>query len=155
MEFIGTKPNTSFQLFSAKIPATLNASMVRTFSYIHNLLKNKQPDQIFNHTDNFQLSYLSVGLFEQLQYKGTIILGPFLSAIPDDALISRVIEINNLSLAHKLQLHEYYKTLPIYDFNDTKNLGSLMINLASNPLISGNIVYSQNEIIDIKKKTIF
>lgn len=152
LEFTGIKINTSFQLISAKIPAILDVFRVKTFSYIHDFLKNKQPSEILNHTDNFQLSYLSVGFFEQLQYKGTIIVGPFLSAIPDDALISRVIEINNLSLVHKLQLHEYYKTLPIYDFNDTKNLGSFMINLASNPFISGNMVYSKNETLSINKE---
>ena len=152
LEFTDIKPNTSFQLINAKTPTILDTYRVKTFSYIHDFLKNKQQGEILNHTDNFQLSYLSVGFFEQLQYKGTIIVGPFLSAIPDDALISRVIEINNLSLVHKLQLHEYYKTLPIYDFNDTKNLGSLMINLTSNPFISGNMVYSKNETLNINKE---
>ncbi len=152
LEFVGTELNTSFHLINTKIPAILDDSRVKTSSYIHDFLKNKQPFEILHHTDNFQLNFLSVGIFEELKYKGTIIVGPFLSAIPDDALISNIIEINCLSLAHKLQLHQYYKSLPIYDFNDTKNVGSLMINLASNQFISGNMVYSENETLNIKKE---
>ncbi len=152
LEFIGTDPNISFQLINNKMPVIINDSKVKTFSYIRDFLKSKQPCEILNHTDNFQLSYLSVGFFEQLKYKGTIIVGPFLSTIPDEAFIYRVIEKNKLSFVHKLQLHEYYRALPIYDFNDTKDVSSLMINLALNPFISGNIVYSQDETIAIKKE---
>ncbi len=149
LEFIGLQLDTSFNLISTKIPSIFESSKIKTFSYIHNLLKTKQPHEIIHHTDNFRLSYLSVGFFEQLQYKGTIILGPFLSSIPNDAFISKIIEKNNLSLTCKLQFKEYYNALPIYDYSDTKSVSALMINLASNPFISGNILYSDNETHDI------
>ena len=100
----------------------------------------------------FNLTIYAVGFFEKSQYKGTIIVGPFLSAIPDDGFISKVIETNHLSLVHRLQLHEYYKSLPIFDINDNKNIGALMVNLASNPFIYGNMLFSQNESLDINKK---
>jgi len=145
LEFIGLQSDTSFNLISAKIPAILEHSKVKTFSYIHDFLKDKQPHKILHYTDNFELSYLSIGYFEQLQYKGTIILGPFLSSIPNDVLISKVIEKNNLSLPYKLQLQEYYNTLQIYDYINIKNVSALMINLSSNPFISGNILYSDNK----------
>jgi YesN/AraC family two-component response regulator len=149
LEFIGLQLDTSFNLISTKIPSIFESSKVKTFSYIHYLLKSKQPHEIIHYTDNFRLSYLSVGFFEQLQYKGTIILGPFLSSIPNDAFISKIIEKNNLSLTYKLQFKEYYNALPIYDYNDTKDVSALMLNLASNPFISGNILYSDNENNDI------
>ena len=149
LEFIGTQLNTSFNLINAKIPSILENSKVQTSSYIHDFLKNKQPHEILHYTDNYKLSYLSVGFFEELQYRGTIILGPFLCSIPNDVFISRVIEINNLSLTYKLQLQEYYNTLPIYDFNTIKNVSALILNLASTPFISGNISYLDNEINDM------
>lgn len=149
LEFIGTQSDTSFKLINAKTPSIMENSKVQTFAYIHDFLKNKPPHETLHHTDNFKLSYLSVGFFEELEYKGTIILGPFLSSIPNDFLISKVIEKNNLSLTYKLQFQEYYNTLPIYDFNDIKNISALMLNLASNPFISGNISYSDNETIDM------
>lgn len=149
LEFIGLQSDTSFNLISTKIPTILENSKVKTFSYIHNSLKDKQPHEVLHYTDNFQLSYLSVGFFEQLQYKGTIVLGPFLSSIPNNIFISKVIEKNNLSLPYKLQLQEYYNTLEIYDYINIKNVSALMLNLSSNPFISGNILYSDNEIHNI------
>ena len=152
LDFIGNSSSTSFELVNSQLPSALNAAKAETLTYIHNFLKNKLPTDILYHTDNFQLNYLSIGFFEKSQYKGTIIVGPFLSDIPDDAFISRVIEKNNLSLAHRLQLTGYYNSLPIFDINDNKNIGSLLVNLSSNPLIYGNMLFSQNEISSTDKK---
>jgi AraC-like DNA-binding protein len=149
LEFIGNKLDTSFKLINAKTPSVMENSKVKTSTYIHDFLKSKPSQEILHHTDNFKLSYLSVGFFEELKYKGTIILGPFLSTIPNDFLISKVIENNNLSLTYKLQLQEYYNTLPIYDFNDIKNVSALLLNLASNPFLSANITYSDDEVNDM------
>lgn len=148
LEFIGTQSDTSFKLINAKTPSIMNNSKVQNAAYIDDFLKSKPPHEILHHTDNFKLSYLSVSFFDELEYKGIIILGPFLSSIPNDFFISKVIEKNNLSLTYKLQFQEYYNTLPIYDFNDIKNVSALMLNLASNPFISGNISYSDNETND-------
>lgn len=152
LEFIGNNSNTSFELVNSQIPAALANSKIETLTYIHNFLKNKLPSEILYHTDNFQLNYLAVGFFEQSHYNGTIIVGPFLSAIPDSAFISKVIETNHLSLVHRLQLHEYYKSLHIFDINDNKNIGSLLVNLTSNPFIYGNMLFSQNENLNTNKK---
>lgn len=149
LEFIGTQSDTSFKLINAKTPSIMDNSKVQNAAYIHDFFKNKPPNEILHHTDNFRLSYLAVGFFEELEYKGIIILGPFLPSIPNDFFISKVIEKNYLSLTYKLQLQEYYNTLPIYDFNDIKNVSALMLNLASNPFISGNISYSDNETNDM------
>jgi len=152
LEFIGDSSSSSFELVNSQTPVLLSNSKIETLTYIHNFLENKLPSEILYHTDNFQLNYLAIGFFEKSQYKGTIIVGPFISAIPDDGFISKVIETNHLSLMHRLQLHEYYKSLPIFDVNDNKNIGALMINLASNPFIYGNMLFSQNESLDINKK---
>jgi len=152
VEFIGNSSSASFQLINSQIPPILTTSNAKTLAYIHNLSKDKLPTDLVCHLDNFQLSYIAIGFFEHSQYKGTIITGPFLSAIPDDAFISKIIETNQLSLSHRLQLHEYYKSLSIFDINDIRNIGSLIINLISTPFIHGNILFSQDENLNINKK---
>ena len=152
LEFIGDSSSSSFKLVNSQTPVLLSNSKIETLTYIHNFLENKLPSEILYHTDNFLLNYLAVGYFEKSQYKGAIIVGPFISAIPDDGFISKVIETNHLSLAHRLQLHEYYKSLPIFDVNDNKNVGALMFNLASNSFAYGNMLFSQNESLDINNK---
>ena len=151
VEFISNNTLSSFELVNTQIPVTLATSKIETFLYIHNFIKNKLPTDFLYHTDNSQLSYIAVGFRAQLQYKGTIIVGPFLSVIPDDAFISSVIETNNLPLGYRLQLNHYYKGLTIFDPNDNRNIGSLMINLATNPFIYGNILLSQNKSFKINK----
>jgi AraC-like DNA-binding protein len=152
LEFIGNSSSSSFELVISQLPVIFANYKIETLTSIHNDLKNKLPREILYHTDSFQLNYLAVGFFEKSQYKGTIIVGPFLSAIPDDGFISKVIETNHLSLAYRGQLHEYYKNLPIFDMNDTNNIGTLMVNLTLNPFIYGNMQSSQNESFDINKK---
>lgn len=71
-------------------------------------IRDKNPTDFFYHTDNFQLSYLAAGLWEDSFYRGTIIVGPFLSDVPDDAFISNIIERNKLSLSHRQQLNQLY-----------------------------------------------
>lgn len=152
VEFISINQSCSFQLINSKIPELLTYPRTETLTHIHDTLKNKQTAQLLHHTDRFQLSHISVGFFKDLQYQGTVIVGPFLSAIPDDVFISKIIEKNKLSLSYRLQIQEYYNTLSIFDFNDNKNVGSLIINLVSNSFISGEIIYSQDESIDTNKK---
>lgn len=152
VEFIGDSSSSSFELVNSQAPVLLSNSKIKTLTYIHDFLINKLPSEILYHTDNFQLNYLAVGFFETSLYKGTIIVGPFLSSIPDDGFISKVLETNHLSLVNRLQLHEYYKSLPIFDVNDNKNMGALLVNLASNPFIYGNMLFSQDESLGITKK---
>ena len=152
LEFIGINENDSFQFVNSKVPTLLASYNSESLAYIHNILKNKQTAQILHYTNKFQLSYLSVGFFKDLQYQGTIIVGPFLSIIPDDVFISKIIEKNNFSLSHKLLLQEYYNILSIFDFNDNKNVGNLIMNLVSNPFISRKMLYSQDESIYTNKK---
>jgi len=151
IEFISNNSIASFQLVNAQIPVTLPTSKIEKFLYIHKFIKNKLPTDFFYHTDNFQLSYIAVGFREQSQYKGTIIVGPFLSVIPDDAFISSIIETNHLPLGYRLQLKHYYNGLTIFDPNDIRNIGSLIINLASNPFIYGNILLSENKNFELNK----
>jgi len=152
VEFIGNGLISSLQLVSSQIPISLVTSRVKTFTYIDKISKNNLPTDFLYYTDSFKLSYISVGFHEELQYKGTIIVGPFLCDIPDDAFIASIIQTNHLPLGNRLQLHQYYKGVSLVDINNNKNIGSLIINLASNPFIHGNMLLLQNEPADINKK---
>jgi len=152
VEFIGNGLISSFQLLNSQIPTSLLTSRAETFLYIDKVSKNNLPTDFLYYTDSFKLSYIAVGFHEQLQYKGTIIVGPFLSVIPDDAFIASIIQANHLPLGNRLQLHQYYKGVALLDINNNKNIGSLIINLASNPFVHGNMLLLQNENAGINKK---
>lgn len=151
VEFIGCSTNTSFDLYKAKTPISLLSSKHETFSYIHQFLKDKLPNDFLCHTDQFQMNYIAAGYFEQSEYCGTIIVGPFISVIPDEAFISKIIERNHLPLGQRLQLQNYYNSLNIFSVIDNKNIGYLLINLASKPFLSGNMLFSENKTTNTRK----
>lgn len=145
VEFFDSSHNSSLQLFKFQKPLIIEDLRFSSILNMENLLKNKNSNDLLYYTDNFNLNYLCLGIFTEQNYSsGTIIVGPFLSDIPDDLLISKVIQLNNLPLGYRQELREYYKALTILDSKTYKNIGSLMVNLSSNPLINSNISFVQN-----------
>ncbi|WP_286906793.1 helix-turn-helix domain-containing protein [Clostridium sp. UBA1652] len=144
VEFFDSSHNSSLQLFKFQKPLIIEDLRFSSILDMESLLKNKKANDLLYYTDNFNLNYLCLGIFSQQSYSGTIIAGPFLSDIPDDLLISKVIQLNNLPLGYRQELKEFYKSLTILDSKTYKNIGSLMVNLSSNPLINTNISFVQN-----------
>lgn len=145
VEFFDSSHNSSLQLFKFQKPLIIEDLRFSSILNMENLLKNKNSNDLLYYTDNFNLNYLCLGIFTEHNYSsGTIIVGPFLSDIPDDLLISKVIQLNNLPLGYRQELREYYKALTILDSKTYKNIGSLMVNLSSNTLINSNISFVQN-----------
>lgn len=152
VEFLDTNHKSSLQLFSSEMPLLIKPSRKQTALFINDFLKDKAQDDYLYYTDNFQLSYLGVGLWEDKIYKGTIIVGPFLSNVPNDIFISNILEVNHLPLGHRLQLQQYYKVITILDISAYKNIGQLIINLTNNPLIDANVLFSEYDNLIFNKQ---
>ena len=145
IEFIDTSRNSMLRLFNLKILHIIEPSRKQTALFIENFLRGKSHNNFLYYTDSFNLSYLGVGLLQGNDYKGTIIAGPFLSDFPDDSFISNITSNNNLPLAHRQLLLQYYKGLNILPLNDYKNIGTMMVNFTINPFIYANILIPKNE----------
>jgi AraC-like DNA-binding protein len=145
VEFVDHGHNSSFQLVSSEVSLIVQSSRNQTIMFIDTYLRNKSPNDFFFHTDDLQLSYLGVGSWEKAFYKGTIIVGPFLSDSPDEVFISNIIERNKLPLGHKQLIEQYYKTLTILNLAAYKSIGYMLVNLAVRPVIDANMLLSKNE----------
>jgi two-component system response regulator YesN len=152
VEFVDANHTSSFKLFNSQIPFAIQHFRSQTVAYMNSTLRTKAPFEFLNHIDNLQLSYLAIGYWRNEDYRGSIIIGPFLTDIPDDSFISKVIEGNKLPLGHRFQLQQYYRTLPILDADTSKNIGSLAVNLAINPLIHANEIFSKNHDFILNEK---
>ena len=152
IEFIDAAGNPILKLFNVQIPSIIQPSREQTILFIDKFLKDKAPNNFLYHTDNLNLSYLGVCLWEEKIYKGTIIAGPFLCDIPDDSFISTIIENNRLSLGHRQMLNHYYKALNIFSLGAYKNIGNMMVNLTINPFIYADILTPKNESFIISTK---
>lgn len=145
VEFLDDNHNSSFQLVSSQVSLIVQSSRTQTIMFIAGYLRDKSPNDFFYHTDDFQLSYLGVGLWEDTAYKGTIIVGPFLSDAPDDAFMSNIIEKNKIPLGHRLMINQYYKTLTILNLPAYKAIGYTMVNLTARPAINANMLICKND----------
>lgn len=155
IEFLDINHKASFQLFNSKMPFGLDQSRNNSASFIFDYLKTISIKEFFHYIDTFQLSYLGIGYWENQDYKGAIIIGPFLSSIADDSFISKIIETNGLQLAHRLQLHQYYKTLTTFSLLEYSNLASLVVTLANSSFIQATPLFSENKefIVNNKEKS--
>jgi AraC-like DNA-binding protein len=145
VEFLDANHNSSFQLLNSQIPLSIQSFRSKTTSFIDSSLRSKTSYDFLHHIDNLQLSYLAVGCWKEKSYRGTIIIGPFLTDIPDDSFMSKIIETNKLPLGLRFQLQQYYRALSILDTSTSKNIGSLAVNLAINPPIHANELFSENK----------
>lgn len=154
VEFLDDRQQGSYQLFYSKMPFTVQPSRSQTIQFMDSFLRDKHPKDFLYHTDKFQLSYLGLGLWDAITYKGTIIVGPFLSEAPNDSLISGIMERNNLPLGHRYLITQYYKTLSVIDPYTYKSIGHVLVNLLINPSINANLLIQENEnfIINTKEK---
>jgi len=143
VEFMDNNRSNSFQLFNLKMHFLPTSLKRRVF--MDKILRTNEVKDFLFHTDDFQLSYLGVGIWSSKVYKGTIIVGPFLSDIPSDSFISRVIELNKLPLGQRQQLQQFYISLPVLDLGSYRSIGSLMVNFAVNPFIDANVLFSKDE----------
>lgn len=152
IEFIDSSENSMLKLFNLKIPTIIDSSIKQTTLFIVNFLRDKSHNDFLYYTDSFNLSYLGVALQNNNTYIGAIIAGPFLSDIPDDSFISNIIASNNLPLSRRQSLLQYYKGLNILPLNEYKNIGTLLVNLTTNPFIYANILIPKNEKFIINTK---
>lgn len=145
VEFLDINHTSSFQLFTSQMPFMPQEYKKETSLHIFNYLKDKSSKDFYHYTDNFQLSYLGVGVWEEEHYRGAVIAGPFLVSIADDSFIASIIEANKLQLVHRLQLQEYYRSLITYSLMEYSNLGSLVVTLTNTTFIQANSFFSENK----------
>ncbi|GAA0181390.1 AraC family transcriptional regulator [Clostridium sediminicola] len=144
VEFIDETQEPKLQLINTKFPIILEHSKIQHYLSIHEHLSDKSPKYFYYYTNTFHLSYISVGIWHDSIYKGAIIVGPFLSTIPNDKFINNIIHKNQLPIHIRLKLQEFLKSLTNIDPDDYKNIGNLIINLCANKFIDGQAIFSDD-----------
>jgi two-component system, response regulator YesN len=100
-------------------------------------------DSFCYQTDSFQLSYLAVPIHEAEQYKGMVVVGPFLNERVTDHMIWNVIKDNNLENNWLKRLESYFKSLPLLA-NSYLAIGDLLVNIVIHPHVKAQILATKN-----------
>ncbi|WP_238902913.1 helix-turn-helix domain-containing protein [Clostridium sp. YIM B02506] len=100
------------------------------------------------HTNSYRLNFISAKIYDNADYLGSIIVGPYLLEEPTTLMIDSIVSDNKISLPLKNIVKQYYLTLPIFSTYQAKNNGEFLSYIVStvNSQISdipqiGNLTY--------------
>lgn len=127
--FIDNKSNINLDYGFTKIPSVL----LPYFSGVINKLQLNDSHSKYNvsfHSNSYKLNYISGRIYNDGNYLGSIILGPFLLEEPTILMINSVITHNKMAITLRKIINQYYLTLPIlstYKANITAEFLSYMV----------------------------
>lgn len=79
--------------------------------------------------DAIQLEFLAAGIWEEAEYRGTIVVGPAISKAFYPQLLREMNQHERVPLAMQKQLQQSYNTLPMVDEAKQEAIGYLLINI--------------------------
>src|SRR5437016_957925 len=79
--------------------------------------------------DAIQLEFLTAGIWDGAEYRGTIVVGPCISKAYPPQLLSEIIHKERLPLVMQRQLHQCYNTLTMVDEAKQHAISHLLINV--------------------------
>ena len=128
------------QLVQHTLPAALQN--VDNSHSINDTLKRNSNNSFYYYINSFGLEYIASGIWKDESFNGSILIGPFLSTIPDIAFISDIISKNKLPVSERKQLQEFYTSLSVISSNDSNSLGDLLVNMCRHQHIDSQLITS-------------
>ncbi|MCM1992205.1 AraC family transcriptional regulator [Oceanirhabdus seepicola] len=102
--------------------------------FVHVFSKWGRARKYFYYTNDYQLSYVSVGLWHKKIFRGVLTAGPFLLLSPDSLDIDKLIEKHKMTLSMKPTLMQFYNELKVVDHNRLLYLSKFLITLVENKI---------------------
>lgn len=143
VKLIDKEENILLQLDSITIPASLQKTDIKYFKMADTLQKHSFTSYYY-HTNTYGFDYLTAGIWRDSIYYGAIIIGPFLSTVPDDTFISNIIFKNNLPVSEHKTLIEFYKSLAVINNSTASSIGAILVNLCNQPFIDSELITSSS-----------
>lgn len=109
---------------------------------INATLKNNSTNSFYYYINPFGLEYIASGIWDDKSLRGSIIIGPFLSSIPNTFFISDIIAKNKLPVSERKQLQEFYTSLSVISSNDSNSMGDLLVNMCGHKHIDSQLITS-------------
>lgn len=86
-------------------------------------------EHVYRFRDPFQLELVAVGIWNEEEYEGTIVVGPFISKAYHPQLLKETGQKEHLPLMMQRQLQQYYNTLTMVNEAKLSAIGFFLINL--------------------------
>jgi two-component system, response regulator YesN len=86
-------------------------------------------EHVYVFRDSIQLEFLAAGIWDGPDYRGTIVVGPWISKAYPPQVLSEIIHKERLPLLMQQQLHQCYNTLTMVDESKLQAVSYLLINV--------------------------
>jgi len=142
VRIVDREENILFQKAQLQTPLLLQP-LDNDDSTMKETLMKSDKDQYLHYINRMGLEYLTAAIWEKNQYMGCIVLGPFLSSIPSNELISDLISKHKFPVSERKQLQDYYQSLSIIGSTKSTYLGDLLVNMCNHPYMDGKLVNTE------------
>lgn len=141
VRLINQEETPIIQLVKQNLPAALQ-NFEEDFKQINKILKEHDTQSYYYYINSFRLQYMACGIWDKSDYKGAIIVGPFLSSVPGTEFMSDIIAKNQIPISERKQLQEFYESLSVVNNSFTNSIGELLVNLSLNPFTYAQCITS-------------
>ena len=141
VRLIDKEENPIIQLVRQNLPAAIQ-NFEEDFRQINNILKERDKQFYYYYINSFRLQYIASSIWDNGDYKGAIIVGPFLTSVPGTELISDIITKNQIPISEIKPLQEFYESLSVVNNSFSSSIGEFLVNLCSNPFIDAQLITS-------------
>ncbi|MGG1519497.1 helix-turn-helix transcriptional regulator [Paenibacillus oryzisoli] len=137
--FVDREGRAAVQLVDHLLPAALEpaGSMYPT---LRGMLEETSPATCLYYINVYGLEYIASAVWREGQYGGFLLVGPYLSGMPDSDWISDIIVRNQLPVSERKQLQAFYQSLMVVGSNETNRMGDLLVNLCGHPYRSAELL---------------
>lgn len=136
IQYIDSDGSILVQMTQPNFPDEIRSTMVTSFQEVENQLQKQKPNCCYLFTTSFELEYIALGLWKEKKFQGSILVGPFLSTIPNSEVIDHVIFTNHLPLHTRKTLKSFYDALIIVPTQELHQLNALLINLFAHSYVT-------------------
>lgn len=143
IQYIDNEGKILVQMIQPHFPDEILSSTNDSFQEVEKQLRQQKPDCCYFFITSFQLEYIAIGLWKEKEFKGSILVGPFLSTTPNLEFINYITSMNHLPLYTRKTLANFYESLVIVHSQELHHLNVLLINLFSHPYIMPDLRSSE------------
>lgn len=128
---------------NAQIPIFLENHIEQSLFSIEQILINKEKNDVCYYKDELlQLYYLGKGIWQDLLYKGTIVIGPFLSDSINRNHLEKIMADFSVNDDSLFNLKQYFEGMTILDQNRLESISYLLTNLVPKKILQPNMILS-------------
>ena len=129
--FIDSNLNAMIEYNVNQIPEILKEYLGNISDILNVHEKNSEYD-VFFYSNYCKLNFISARVYDDIDYLGNIVLGPYLLEEPTALMIEDVIFKNNFPISLRHIINQYYLSLPVISAYKAKTIAEFLQYIASN-----------------------